>query len=639
MSQLSLISPLLQGLNPEQKAAVTTIEGPVLVIAAPGSGKTTVLTRRLAYLLENGVQPEQILAVTFTKKAATEMMQRVAKQIGSKDIAARLTVATFNSLGLKLLEGNYRRLGFTVDKPHLLLENTQRTLFDVLLREHDAMDIKYEDLGSYISLAKATLADPRKVNGVSADENAMRLAELYKAYQARLLKQNLIDFDDQIRLAVDLLLNQADVRALVQSRFTHVLVDEYQDTNRAQYTMLRLLAAPQNNLFAVGDDAQGIYGFRAADIDNILSFSRDYPTARQIFLETNYRSTPGIVKLANNLIGFNAKQIAKTIKAARSKEGQRIRSLKVLDQFAEANEVVESIKVLLEEGTNPEEIALLYRTHAQSMTVITALNEAGIPYVVKKSKSFYDQAEIQDMLSFLRLAAPKPHPLTDVAFESLIRRLGVSKDALSILKVESERQGGSLWGAAMLVDRLPLQSLQQRNLLIHCVRMVQSWRYFKGSMGDLVLKILTDTRYRESLTGKRGEQSRQKLDCLSTFHEQVVRWAPKGLYDLFNTIDQQMRPRKAKKSEAVQLLTIHSSKGLEWDAVFVIGLEEGTLPYQVALDEGNLAEERRLCYVAITRARRFLQISHCHERTNFGQKKSVVPSRFIDEMMSGQKSQ
>ncbi len=635
MSQLSLISPLLQGLNPEQEAAVTTINGPVLVIAAPGSGKTTVLTRRLAYLLENGVRPEQILAVTFTKKAATEMMQRVAKQIGSKDIAQRLTVATFNSLGLKLLEGNYRRLGFTVDKPHLLLETTQRSLFDVLLREHDAMDIKYEDLGAYISLAKATLADPRQVRRISADENDMRMADLYKAYQARLLQQNLIDFDDQIRLSVDLLLNDAAVRAKVQAQYTHVLVDEYQDTNKAQYTLLRLLAAPQNNLFAVGDDAQGIYGFRAADIDNILSFSRDYADARQIFLETNYRSTPGIVKLANNLIGFNAKQIAKTIKAARSKDGQRIRNLKVLDQFAEANEVVESIKVLLEEGTSPDEIAILYRTHAQSMTIITALNEAEIPFVVKKSKSFYDQAEIQDVLNYLRLATPKPHPLTEVAFESLIRRLGVSKDALSILKVEAERQGGSLWAAAMLVDRLPLQSLQQRNMLVHCVRMVQSWRHFRGPVAELVLKILADTKYRESLTGKRGEQARQKLDCLSTFHEQIVRWNPKGLYDLFNIIDQQMRPKKAKKSEAVQLLTIHSSKGLEWDAVFVIGLEEATLPYQVAIDEGNLAEERRLCYVAITRARRFLQLSHCHERTNFGQKKSVVPSRFIDEMMSG----
>lgn len=635
MSQLALLSPLLQGLNAEQKAAVTTIQGPVLVVAAPGSGKTTVLTRRLAYLLQQGIQPEQILAVTFTKKAATEMQQRLTKQTGSKDIAARMMVVTFNSLGLKLLEGNYRKLGYTVDKPHLLLGGTQRSLFEVILREHDAMDIKYEDLGAYISLAKATLTEPGRVKRISADPNDMRMAELYKAYQARLLQQNLVDFDDQIRLAVDLLMTQAAVRAEIQARFTHVLVDEYQDTNRAQYTLLRLLASPQDNLFAVGDDAQGIYGFRAADIDNILSFSRDYPSAKEIFLETNYRSTPGIVKLANNLIAFNAKQITKTIKAARSKDGQRIRNLKVLDQFAEASEVVEGIKALILEGTSPEEIAILYRTHAQSMTLIGALSEAEIPFVVKKSGSFYDQAEIQDMLSFLRLAAPKPHPLAEVAFEGLLRRLGVGKDAMSILKVESERQGGSLWAAAANVDRLPLQSLQNRNLILHAIRMVQGWRRYPGSIADLILQILKDTRYREGLEGKRGEQSRQKLDCLATFHEQVVRWAPKSLYDLFNTIDQQMRPKKAKKTEAVQMLTVHSSKGLEWDAVFIVGLEQGILPYQVALDDGNLAEERRLCYVAITRARRYLQLSHCHERSSFGQKKSVEPSCFIHEMMSG----
>jgi DNA helicase-2/ATP-dependent DNA helicase PcrA len=638
MSQLALLSPLLQGLNDEQAAAVTTIQGPVLVVAAPGSGKTTVLTRRLAYLLQQGVMPEQILAVTFTKKAATEMTQRLAKLLGSKEVAARLTVATFNSLGLKLLEGNYQRLGYTVEKPHLLLESTQRSLFDVLLREQDAMDIKYEELGAYISLAKATLTEPSRVKRLSADPNDARMADLYKAYQIRLLQQNLIDFDDQIRLAVDLLQTQADVRQAVQARYTHVLVDEYQDTNRAQYTLMRLLAAPQDNLFAVGDDAQGIYGFRAADIHNILSFSQDYPHARQIFLETNYRSTPGIVKLANNLIAFNARQISKTIRAARSKDGQRIRNLKVLDQFAEAAEVVNGIKELLAEGTEPAEIAILYRTHAQSMTVINGLIEAQIPFVVKKSGSFYDQAEIQDLLGFLRLAFPRPHPLTEVAFEALLRRMGVSRDIMSILKVESERQGGSLWAAALIADRLPLQSLQQRNLIQHGVRMVQAWRCFNGSVADLVLKVLEDTRYRQTLEGKRGEQARQKLDCLSTFHEQVLRWAPKSLADLFHTIDQHMRPPKTKKTEAVQLLTIHSSKGLEWDAVFVIGLEEGTLPYQVALDDGELSEERRLCYVAITRARRYLQLSHCHERTSFGQKKSVVPSRFVDEMMSGRKA-
>lgn len=635
MSQLSFTNPLLDGLNPEQHDAVSTLNGPVQVIAAPGSGKTTVLTRRLAYLIQSGVRPENILAVTFTKKAATEMSGRVAKLVG-KETASKLTAATFNSLGLKLLEGRYERLGFTVPKPHLLLESTQRSIFDVLLREHAAEDIRYEDLAAYISWAKSTLTSPNQVKRISADPNEGRMAALYMAYQKRLLKQNLIDFDDQIRLSIDLLQLHDDVRAEIQAQFTHVLVDEYQDTNKAQYTLLRLLAAPQNNLFAVGDDAQGIYGFRAADLDNILSFNRDFPDAKTIFLAKNYRSAPAIVKLANRLISHNAKQIKKTIEACRPSQGQKVRQVQAPDQFAEAQEVVAQIKELILQGTPPEEIAVLYRTHAQSAIVIEALISEEIPYVVKSSGSFWEQAEIVDMLNFLRLALHKPHPLADVAFENLLRRIGVSKESLSMLKVESEREEVSLWEAALRVQRIPLATLQQRSLVQHSVAMVMGWRKSGLKPADLTLKILHETGYKRSLEGMKGEKARQKLDTLSTLHEQIKRWNPESLYELFRQVENQTRPRKTKKTEAVQLLSIHASKGLEWEAVFVIGMEEGTLPYQIALDEGELSEERRLCYVAITRAKRYLQLSYVRERKRFGQKQSMVPSRFLAEMTNVQ---
>ncbi len=633
MSQLALLSPLLEGLNPDQQDAVATLNGPVLVVAAPGSGKTTVLTRRLANLIRSGVTADRILAVTFTRKAATEMQHRVARVLGSKKAAEALTCCTFNSLGLKLLEGHYRRLGFTVDKPHLLVESTQRSLFDLLLREHDALDLRHEDLGQYVSWAKATLADARKVGRITADEAEMRFAKMYLDYQRRLRSMNLLDFDDQIGLAIELLQTQPDVRHAIQSRYTHVLVDEYQDTNKAQYTLMKLLADPQQNLFVVGDDAQGIYGFRAADLDNILNFEQDYPHARRITLETNYRSTPGIVTLANNLIGYNSRQIRKTIRAGRSKDGQRIRNLKALDGFGEAEAVVKGIQELALEGTPPKEMAILYRTHAQAMPILGALTEAQIPFTVKKSDNFYQQAEIQNLLACLRLALPKVHPLAEVSFEGLLRRVGISHDAMSLLKVATERNGGSLWQACLEIERVPIQDIRQTQTIRRTVAMVNGWRRHPGTVADLVMTIFKDTQAREQLEKKKGEKARQKLDCLSIFHEQVTRWAPKSIYNLFEMLDNQMRPRQAKNDDAVQLMTIHASKGLEWDAVFVVGVEEGTLPYQVAVDEGNLAEERRLAYVAITRARRYLQLSHCHERASFGAKKSVTPSRFLTEMM------
>ncbi len=633
MSQLSFTNPLLDGLNPEQHDAVATLNGSVLVVAAPGSGKTTVLTRRLAYLVQNGVSPDRILAVTFTKKAALEMTGRLAKLVG-KEIAARLTSATFNSLGLKLLEGRYEKLGFTVPKPHLLLGSTQQSIFDVLLREHGAEDIRYEDLAAYISWAKSTMTSPSQVKRVSADPNEGRMAALYTAYLKRMLKQNLIDFDDQIRLSIDLLQLHDDVRDEIQAKYSHVLVDEYQDTNKAQYTLLRLLSAPQNNLFAVGDDAQGIYGFRAADLDNILSFNRDFPEAKSIFLAKNYRSAPAIVKLANRLIAHNAKQIKKTIEAQRTSVGQKVRQVQAPDQFAEAQEVVAQIKDLILQGTPAAEIAVLYRTHAQSAIIIEELITHEIPYVVKSSGSFWEQAEIVDVLNFLRLALPRPHPLADVAFENLTRRVGVTKESLSMLKVESEREEISLWEAACRVQRIPLSTLQQRIQVQHAVALVVGWRKSSMTPADLTMRILQETGFKRSLEGMKGERARQKLDTLSTLHEQFKRWNSPSLYELFRQIDNQTRPRKTKKSEAVQLLSIHASKGLEWEAVFVIGMEEGTLPYQIALDDGELSEERRLCYVAITRAKRFLQLSYVRERKRFGQSQTMTPSRFLSEMMT-----
>ncbi|HEY9723949.1 MAG TPA: ATP-dependent helicase [Oscillatoriaceae cyanobacterium] len=640
MSQLSMLNsgafnPLLQGLNPEQQKAVTVIDGPVLVVAAPGSGKTTVLTNRVAYMLQQGVPPEAILAVTFTKKAATEMQERVAKRVGDKALAERLMIGTFHAICLKLLDGHYKKLGYQTEKqPHLVMPATQRAIFDLLVRENAMEDVRYEDLGAFISRAKSMLVFPAAIKRQSADPAEVRYAHLYAAYQKRLQKQNLIDFDDQICLAVRLLSEVPEVRDEIQARFRYVLVDEYQDTNRAQYELLRLLAAPQNNLFAVGDDAQGIYGFRAADLNNILNFQRDYAGATRIFLETNYRSTPQIVALANNLIAHNSGQIAKTIRAAKTGDRTSVLTCQFKDNFHEAEEIAERIKELIRLGTIPDEIAVLYRTHGQAAPMMDSLAQREIPFSVKRSGNFYEQADIAETLSYLRLAIRGRHPLAELALEKLLAKMGLPRDALAMLKVEGERQGLDLMSICYQVDTVPLPTLAQKGLVKHVLGMIHGWQKWQGPVAELYMQIITQTHYKSRLEKKkRSEESSQRLDGLSSMYEQIKRWNPENVREVFNRIDAASKPKKGdKKTGSVQLLTVHASKGLEWDAVFVTGLEEGILPYQIALDEGELAEERRLCYVAITRARKYLQVSYGRERSTFGKSKDTTPSRFLQEM-------
>ncbi|MBU6430441.1 MAG: UvrD-helicase domain-containing protein, partial [Cyanobacteria bacterium REEB65] len=371
MAQLFLGNPLLDGLNAEQCLAVSEIQGPLLVIAAPGSGKTLVLTRRIAYLVHQGVAPEQILAVTFTRKAAGEMAQRLQALLRDKHLVGRITIATYNSLGGKLLEGKYERLGFTA-KPHLLLETSQRALFDVLRRDVHAEEVRRDELAQYISSAKSRMLGPEDVKTICADEAEVKMARLFRAYQGRLLRQNLYDFDDQILLPIRLMQSDPAARAEIQARWSHVMVDEFQDTNKAQYALTRLLAAPHDNLFAVGDDAQGIYGFRAADLDNLLSFERDYPKGQRVIMETNYRSTPPIVELANNLIRFNSRQISKTIRAS-ARVGEPVLLTQMHDSFEEAQLVCKRIGELAAAGIPLDAVAVLYRTHAQSGLLVEAL--------------------------------------------------------------------------------------------------------------------------------------------------------------------------------------------------------------------------------------------------------------------------
>jgi DNA helicase-2/ATP-dependent DNA helicase PcrA len=426
---------------------------------------------------------------------------------------------------------------------------------------------------------------------------------------------------------------QPEIAKAVHGRYTHLLVDEYQDTNKAQYELLRLLAHPRKNLFAVGDDAQGIYGFRAADINNILNFKQDYPATTQLFLETNYRSTPQIVALANALISHNAGRIDKTIKPHRRSDPASVLTVQFADNFVEAEQVGDRIKELIMGGTIPDEIAILMRTHAQGMPLMDALAQREIPFTVKKSGSFYEQAEIAETLSYMRLTLRGRHPLADLAIEKLLAKLGLAREALAMLKVEAERQNTDLMSVCWQVESVPLPTLAQKGLVKHVLAMISGWQRFSGSVADLYYQIISQTQYKAKLEKGKGAGDAQKLDCLAAMHAQIKRWDPKDVRDLFNRIELSMKPPKGnKRTGEVQIMTIHASKGLEWDAVFCVGLEEGILPYQTALDDGDLAEERRLCYVAITRARTYLHMSYGRERQRFGSAKDVTPSRFIHDM-------
>jgi DNA helicase-2/ATP-dependent DNA helicase PcrA len=640
MSQLSLLAgsagsnPLIAGLNEEQRRAVMQLDGPVLVVAAPGSGKTTVLTNRIAYMLQAGIAPEAILAVTFTKKAATEMAERVAKAVGSKAVGDRIMIGTFHSICLKLLDGHYDKLGYQTPKaPALVTPSVQRTLFELLARENSMADIKWDQLAMFISRAKCMLMTADTIKRHSSDEDEVRYAHLFGAYQRRLVRQNLMDFDDQIGLAVRLLEERPEIAEAVRDRYRYILVDEYQDTNKAQYELLRLLAHPRRNLFAVGDDAQGIYGFRAADLNNILNFKRDYPGTTELFLETNYRSTPQIVDLANALISHNAGRIDKTIKASRRSDPKSVLVCQFPDNFTEAEEVGDRIKELIKTGTIPDEIAILIRTHAQGMPLLDALAQREIPFTVKKSGSFYEQAEIAETLAYMRLSLRGRHPLADLALEKLLAKLGLAREALAMLKVEGERQQTDLVSVAHQVDDIPLPTLAQKGLIKHVLGMIHGWQRFQGPVAELYYLIISQTQYKAKLEKGKGSGDAQKLDCLAAMHAQIKRWEPKDVRDLFARIEAATKPPKGnKRTGEVQIMTIHASKGLEWDAVFVVGLEEGILPYQTALDDGDLSEERRLCYVAITRARKFLHLGYGRERQRFGSAKDVTPSRFLNDM-------
>jgi len=627
---------LLESLNPSQLEAVEHTEGPLLVLAGAGSGKTRVLTHRIAYLLERGLAaPDEVLAITFTNKAADEMKERVALLVGQE--ARRMWVSTFHSFCARLLRAHAERLGyrrgFTIYDQGDGVRLVKRCIVEL---GKDPKRFNPRSFQAQISDAKNRLLGPDDYLRHTEGYVAENVAEVYGLYQQRLYENNAMDFDDLIMQTVALFELFPEVRERYQERFRYIHVDEYQDTNHAQYRLVNILAARHRNLCVVGDDDQSVYSWRGADIRNILDFERDYPEARVVKLEQNYRSTQTILEAANAVVANNASRKAKRLWTA-GEEGEPIRVFAAGDEYAEARFVVSEIRRLLDGGARPSEVAVFYRTNAQSRALEDVLVREGIPYQVIGGLRFYERAEIKDAMAYLSVIA---NPADDVSLERIanVPKRGLGATSLGRLQEHARRTGSALYEAlaepeaAGLSGRAARACGQLRELF-------EGWRVAAGEVGpaELVEAVISESGYRDELEAERTVEAEQRLDNL----EELINAA--RAYEMADPEPslEGFLQEQALYSEqdaldtgggSVTLMTLHNAKGLEFPHVFIVGMEEGTFPHARSLDEQNLEEERRLCYVGITRAMRSLTLSYARVRSSWGEREPRMPSRFLSEI-------
>ncbi|MGC9154106.1 MAG: ATP-dependent helicase [Ferrimicrobium sp.] len=627
---------VLEGLNDRQREAVSAVDGPVLVVAGAGSGKTRVLTRRVVYLLEHGVAPNEILAITFTNKAAREMAERVHELV-SIEASQALWISTFHAACSRILrvhpELGRLRSGFTIydaDDARRLLERTIRSL------ELDTKRFPPRAVMAKISSAKADLIGPREMALDAVGAYDRLVATLYQAYEDALIANNAVDFDNLVNLVVTGLREHPGVREYYQRRFRYLLVDEYQDTNRAQNELISILAEPEKNIFVVGDSDQSIYGFRGADLGNIIGFSERLPTTRTIALEQNYRSTNAILELANTLITHNALRHDKTLW---SELGQGVLPLYFVaqDDRQEAEFVVSQLVTLLSSGSSLRDIAVIYRTNAQSRVLEEELSKGGIPYRVVGGVRFYDRREIRDILAYLRILV---NPDDDVALLRVINtpHRGIGAGTQEQLAAAARTRNVSMLHALELfsTDELGLSS-RAAKALSHFMELLAylRQRVQEGAPAPLVLdEVIERTEYvdlineEDPLTAEGRLENLAELrrvageaDSLEAFLEQTA---------LFSAIDADL------DQSSMTLMTVHMAKGLEFPIVFVVGLEEGIFPHMRSLTSpSQIEEERRLLYVAVTRAKQRLMISSARRRSFQGSVIYNPESRFITELPDG----
>jgi DNA helicase II / ATP-dependent DNA helicase PcrA len=626
----------LADLNPAQREAVLATEGPVLVIAGAGSGKTRVLTHRIAHLVSAcGVKPPEILAITFTNKAAGEMKERLEGILG--DVAPRMWVMTFHAACGRILRREAPRLGYRSNFT-IYDQADQVRLVKLCLEELDRDPKRFVPRGIHaqISMAKNQLVGPDEYKNRVASFYDQTVADTYALYQRRLLNSNAVDFDDLLMLTVEVLERFPEARTRWQKAFRYVLVDEYQDTNHAQYRLLQLLAGEHRNVFAVGDPDQSIYAFRGADIRNILEFERDFGGAKLIALEQNYRSANSILRAANSVIGQNRERKPKNLWSDLG-DGDPVRVIEVEDEHAEARFVAAEVASLIDEGYAGLEIAVFYRTNAQSRLLEDVLVRQEIPYQVIGGPKFYERAEIKDAIAYLQVI--------DNAFDavSLTRianrpRRGIGDASLARLQTFADSQGISLWEA---LDRpgeagcggAPLKAIERFRTLMQS----SMAGALELTVPEVLERVIERSGYLEALEAERTVEAQGRIENLLELVGVAREYQERAEEPTLSEFLQQLslysdQDDLSAERSLVTLMTLHNAKGLEFRAVFLIGMEEGVFPHARSIEEQGLEEERRLAYVGLTRAKERLTLTHASSRSLWGSRGYNLPSRFLDEL-------
>lgn len=642
-----LTKNLLKGMNKEQEEAVKATEGPLLIMAGAGSGKTRVLTHRIAYLvIEKQVYPSKILAITFTNKAAREMRERIDGLLGN-GTGERMWVSTFHSMCVRILRRDIDRIGF--NKNFSILDTSdQLTVIKNALKELNIDSKRFDprSMLNAISSAKNECIDVKtyqqQVNEANPYERTV--AQVYENYQKRLRKNQSLDFDDLIMQTIRLFEEVPDVLEYYQNRFQYIHVDEYQDTNHSQYRLVKMLAKKFENICVVGDSDQSIYRWRGADIQNILSFEKDYPKAKVIMLEQNYRSTSRILQAANDVIKNNSSRYPKELRTD-NEEGDKISVYRSYDEKQEAQYVVKTIQELMEtEHRQLDDFAILYRTNAQSRVMEEMLVKSNMGYTIVGGTKFYDRKEIKDLLAYLRLIANNDDDL------SLARIINEPKRSIGATSFERMAQYAidqdrSIFDALKEVDFMGL-SARATNAAAAFHTMISNFTKMQEYMSvtELVEEVLDKTGYRAMLKNEKTIEAESRLENIDEFLTVTKAFEEQGddksliafLTDLALIADIDTLDKEDESKGSIVLMTMHSAKGLEFPVVFIIGMEENIFPHARSLqDEDEMEEERRLCYVGITRAEQRLYLTCAQTRTIFGRSSFNRPSRFLQEIGTG----
>ena len=634
---------ILDGLNDKQREAVTTTEGPVMIIAGPGSGKTRALTHRIAYLLAAGkAQPRDILALTFTNKAANEMQERVEALVG--DDARGMWVGTFHSSFARLLRMEGDKIGYSEDFSIYDTADSKRLIRQQMKgRNLDTDVVKPRSVQRMISSAKNEMIDPQEYAELARGDQQEIVAEVYPAYERALKQANALDFDDLLLKPIELFEQHEDVLEKYQRRWQYVHIDEYQDTNQAQYVLARKLSGRHKNLCVVGDDAQSIYAFRGADITNILNFDNDYPDATTIRLERNYRSTENIIRLADSIIEENDDQIEKSLWTDNA-EGEYVALMEALSEKDEAQKIERRVRDLhLRDGMEYGDFAVLYRTNAQSRAIEEALRKENVPYRVIGGTSFYERKEIKDVLAYLKLLV---NPNDTASLQRVINypTRGIGDKTQERLQRYAQQHSLSLWQAVERVEEIETLGTRAERAVGKFRRLIARYASKAGTgsvpADELARDLIQDAGLLSELRKEHTRENLQRWENVQELISALAEYVESTEDATISTFLQEValmtdQDEAEEGDDKVTLMTLHAAKGTEFPVVFVAGLEEGLFPLEQATQEkAELEEERRLFYVGVTRAEERLYLSWARSRYRYGEQTSNTRSRFLEEVDS-----